>query len=515
MELIEIDLKLPDVFYDVEQKLKQINLNTKFEFVIAGGSLCNLYLGKSVKDLDIFFNANDYTLESETNIKNALSELFSFQGVEVEMERVPGYREWLSIPALYRVKYRDYLLEFIPCSIERVYDFDLRFRQFYFHDSKVYASKGALDDIEYKQLTVVSPSSPLSTLSRIFRFEEQFGFKTDQTSMNFLLSYCNHLELDYDYFKNYVFSNKMMSDNAKDKMLQLLQRAEKIPTRFSDGQTLNLLHFKNVEFPFDKQLETIVFNYLDEKEHTGFGLFYDELLNYNSSSYPAYKLHLDYKYFKNKFELFAEQVHEFFHKYKLLCVTSGLSVPFKEIPKSEWSVRYKEYFSNESLKKVFEFYQRHDGGMHYYGENSYFDLSILKYGSSFPDIVNVKFIPTDDRYTSISDVLTGNSLMMVINDVFCYRIRKCTNGKYTIAGLKNNPSPDSGEYFLLQIFGEAMKEQYPEFFDFYNEELFGIYSYPFSHSYDYFFEKAQFSSTFLSRRKKETFMPINFQRSDY
>lgn len=486
MELVEVTLALPDVFKEVEDVMKKVDLGPRGDFMIAGGSLSNLYMGKPIKDIDIFVCNTNYDQPFNEEL---LRQLFG-QEAEIETEMVPGYRDWFEIPCLYRISYKGFTLEFIPASIERVYDFDLRFRQFFMRNGKVFASKGALEDIEKKKITIVSPATPLSTLVRVLRFQEQFGFDLDPVSEEYLLWYMSKVGMSKDYVYDYIEKANYTTETVKKSYREFI-RKHKFQVNGS-----GYLYVENASFPFDHEIESKVYEYLVNKDYQGLGIFYEELCVYKKINLPSFTLPIcDVRYFKSV-EPFIELLNKLLEKNKLRAIASGISTKFSSFPFPEKLARFRDYLGNATMKELLPYVE-----METLEERFIYHLEKLK---PLPKEVTVTFVANDDQNVSIGDAFTRRSIKMVINDTIHYRLRKCTNGKYTLGGL-HNLNGNTNAVFHLKVIFESLSHYRPDLFEFSNSNILGEFSYnkELNGSIDHFFGPFYAPQTFIDQPKKK------------
>lgn len=156
---------------------------TMFEdYVFAGGAFSNMYIHQHTdyqtafkndiypfKDIDVFIDTNNFDY---LHFKSLLPEaVFSEE---------PRYVETYNgtvLDYIFDFTLNDIKFEFILSdSLETVDKFDIRFRNFFHKNGKTFASERALQDIERKEIVIISTSSPSSSLVRGFIFEEQMGF---------------------------------------------------------------------------------------------------------------------------------------------------------------------------------------------------------------------------------------------------------------------------------------------------------------------------------------------------
>jgi hypothetical protein len=115
MNFTEIHLDLPPIFREIEQKLQK----HERKFFIGGGSLSNLYMGKEIRDIDVFHEVTLEKHEVEQLFGGYESvETFTISHIDYDQEELYENEEDVprvtrEIPFLYRIKYKGYQIELI------------------------------------------------------------------------------------------------------------------------------------------------------------------------------------------------------------------------------------------------------------------------------------------------------------------------------------------------------------------------------------------------------------------
>lgn len=222
MNLIPLEFEAPAIVSDVYELAKKMmsrfpNHDAKKDVVVAGGCLSNSYMGEAINDVDVFL---EFRLEYAARYAEEIADIFSVAPSDVSLNIGLGY-EHFACPLLFRLTYKNTPVEFIfNRSIERVYDFDIRLRQFYLVNDQVWATQEALDDIENKRLVLSCPYSPIRTFVRMTNFKEQFGFEIDPESENLLLSLLSIRPFEYDRFVASLNDHKKLHPIAKQTLQQ-------------------------------------------------------------------------------------------------------------------------------------------------------------------------------------------------------------------------------------------------------------------------------------------------------
>jgi hypothetical protein len=455
MELVELKLDLPDIFYDIGSKMSNIKNKNAF-WCIAGGALSNLYMNVPIRDIDVFIT---YDIKEDE-----LSKLF---GTDFKvLEKRAGYRGWDSIPYLYKTRYKDYEIEFIICDKNRIFDFDIRFRQFYFYDNKVFVNKHALTDIKNKEIVVTSPYSPFSTYVRCKYFEETLGFTLSKKSFNFLVWSMNEMRKSVDSVVEYIENHEKISPLAKSEIIELFKSNTKDEYREN-------IYFKDVIFPFEPSIDDTIDRHLCDTENIQplLSFYYDELDVFKPVD-KVFPLTLSW-------DDFRPQVEKLIKRLKSFRLDSVFDVNAPNIPifnTHELEKRWVEYFQND-LNSCFENIE---------GFHLYFKAPLFENGQ-----VNVKIKTHLGIDFSLGDILNNNILDVYLNDNLYFYARKTDSGKYTLSGItKSSFWMGSGFYFYM--IGHALKKQYPDIFEFDNPDVSVVYSYSTLRSPEHFFQKPKF-----------------------
>jgi len=264
MDLITIDLSLPDIINEVYQKSRLLNdqlssfSNTNIRSSIAGGCLSNTYMGRSFKDIDLFI---EYTSYLDYPPKSLFKQVFGSDIEVLDYEIHNSYVHFIH-PMLYSFTYKGYHIDLIFCEkLERIYDFDLRFRQFYLLDGNVQTTKEALHDIEEKKLVLSSPCSPLATYIRCIHFKEELGFSIDSFSEECLLYFINSRSYGANEVLRTIDHKKGLHSDSKQQLFDWVHEHSE-PFDYNENELC--LKIPNTSFPFHKDLQF----FLDKLSHS-------------------------------------------------------------------------------------------------------------------------------------------------------------------------------------------------------------------------------------------------------
>lgn len=224
MNLISVTKPVPKIIWEVYDKVKLVlsqleSFDPEKDIVIGGGCLSNSYMDKPINDVDVFVQFSEEDRETyPTLFRNAF-------GPDVEMINIERGDSYSSVecPMLYRTEYEGTPVEIIfNTDIKRVYDFDIRMRQFYLMNNQVFASERAIEDIENKILALACPFTPIRTFVRMYQFKEELGFQFEKESMDVLLSLLGKRPFQNDYFERIIESRKSIHPKAKNELFTLI-----------------------------------------------------------------------------------------------------------------------------------------------------------------------------------------------------------------------------------------------------------------------------------------------------
>lgn len=240
---ITVDMNLPERIIQtrdtIQHFLENIAMKHKQpvpEFSIAGGCLSNHYMGKPIRDIDIFIEHFEWMEEEMTGFHSLFGKLNLQHKVDTKEMRY----QFIENTALLRYENEDEQeTELIFCTnLKRLYDFDLRFRQFYLYNNIIYTTPGTLEDIRNQKITVSSPTTPLSTLYRMIHFEESLGFSIDPDSWNEIRWLISLWNFDFHLTEKLVNNTKKFSERTRELILKeiknIKESEEEIPSPYSD-----------------------------------------------------------------------------------------------------------------------------------------------------------------------------------------------------------------------------------------------------------------------------------------
>ena len=469
VKLIDLELEIPSIFKEVYTIMKSLEPKNSFT-VIAGGSLCNLYMGKPFRDIDIFI---DYEVD-ERKLRAAFNE-----DIDVDIKEIyQRYSGWIEIPAHFKIVYKGYQIDIVPSYRDRVLDFDFRFRQFYYLGKKVIASQEAIQDINDKQLVIVNPKSCYSTLIRMFRFQEEFGFTTPKQSISFLTWTMSQMKCTREeLMKRLDNSNSRASDGVKQAVKSFIDHRKGKDEKFL---------FKGSHFPFDISVKDRVLGMLqDENYMSMFGLTYKYLTSPNPIPKKTFfTLSITYEHLRPA----IEKVHRIACSLRLKAL---FNPRWKQIP----------FVSGKKLEEQWINYLQTDF------VNDHVDLTFASNLQS-PRVgdFDVTIEDFEDNLIHHLDYFQENIKVLHVGE-FKYFLRKCSNGKYTISSIMDKDIID-GSGFYLGAIGLALKEQYPDQFDFHNPDLKGVFGYSSQGRHDEHFFSERADKSYLTYRKLQTKVPI-------
>jgi len=489
MNFVEIDLKLPDEFYELEEKMKE--LSGEQHFFIGGGSISNIYMGLPVRDVDIFY--------TKYLVKEEVEKVFGgYESLEAhtraDFDYGGGESTTWEEPYLYRIKYKGYEVELIHSPESRIYEFDLRFRQFFLVNGKVLATKEGLEDIKNKEIVISNPNNPVSTLFRIRRFEHELGFKVREISEKFLLWSFDNKGISADYAREYLEKNGHKT--TPEILNSLYKWIDEHETENTTKRGHKNAIITNAPYPFHKETQAIVANYLENNYPGWVTIHYTLLEKYEPFKEKELEITIPFSKLERRINWLTSKLKSVRTKY-IISPEQSIT-PYPIVKKENIEKEYKGYFKNGFLQKIAcLFFDKDDGRTG----------NILYGTTAVPEKVQVK-ICQKSHHDMLGDYLTHNTLTLRIGDHFSYVIRKCTNGKYTIADIDHTFA--NGAAFYLQAVGDSLKEAIPEFFDFRNEHLEGIYEGNYHGVYlEYFFGQDYLKRNLYEVGSKTFTVPIS------
>jgi hypothetical protein len=176
---IPVSVQIPDFILDLSKEFHKIDPHSN----LAGGYLCDLYLGTPFNDVDYFIHADKR--------RQILSHLET-------MQIYPKYHggEYLNvgIDNVYDFKLNGISIQLIFHErTQRPSDFfDFRFRKFYHENGQTYADEEALQDIADKKLSIQCVGNPDSTFTRLIAFQTKYGFLPDTDSTQKLFEFAKN-----------------------------------------------------------------------------------------------------------------------------------------------------------------------------------------------------------------------------------------------------------------------------------------------------------------------------------
>lgn len=193
------------------QFLIRRNRHSKISYMphaIAGGFLSDSYMREHAavtdtsacraNDIDVFMQVptevfkgldiETFTRELKQEIVTLCDRNYSHINI-TKYERANCY-DFISVPYIFKIEIPGLpKLEIVLSeSLERIFDFDISIRHFFnfYGQEEVYAAPIAIQDIQERQLTVVCPLTPKSTLARLFYFQKRYGFTIVEHSYSIL-----------------------------------------------------------------------------------------------------------------------------------------------------------------------------------------------------------------------------------------------------------------------------------------------------------------------------------------
>jgi hypothetical protein len=324
LEFVELNIQLPEKVRNIYEKINEIVPNS----CIAGGCLCDLYMEKEYKDVDIFIKY--CKPDKKKKIFELLEEELGYkQSMEVTMAEYGDNME------VYEYK-KDETIQIIfnERGIKSVKYFDLRFREFFYFKGKAYASKEALKDIEEKRLVIGSSHSPLRTFYRIMKFEKKYHFTVDQPSLEKFKAVSTFRQTPSSYAKLYV-KNVVKEKDISFKFHQIINKNSDYRGFMSFSTNLSRRELMTAK--------TVAYLYVytrEEYEKIWKNIFQEQnIISYSFSGNPFEKIHADLKekvtkgFKSNRLEMIYRYSKPFMDKWesKIKVLTDEDYVPGKKI----------------------------------------------------------------------------------------------------------------------------------------------------------------------------------------
>jgi hypothetical protein len=357
MNLIPLQKEMPEVIWNVYNKVKKVmskldSFDPKKDIVIGGGCLSNSYMNKPIRDIDVFVQYNE---EDREIYKQLFLNAF---GDEIEMITIDKGDSYSSFecPMLYRFTYEEMPVEIIfNLDINRVFDFDIRLRQFYLIDDQIMVSEKALEDIENKVLALSCPYTPIRTLVRMFQFKEEFGFSIEKESEDVIFSLLGKHPFQYDYFEKVIETRKSILPMAKWHLDSLL-------SPYKNNETVT---FPAHPFPYHQQVEELFESVSQSggirRNMCGYGFGnigknYEKLKNYQPNERKVIEGKISINWFEHQesLRLLADQMKSFLSSERTEMLFESRNVYYRtEKPIDELFEKAKEYMEKleASLKK--------------------------------------------------------------------------------------------------------------------------------------------------------------------
>ncbi|MDA1675695.1 hypothetical protein [Bacillus cereus group sp. TH152-1LC] len=332
MKLVKLNVEIPQIVVEMENYIQDMihkeiqkrgrSINNQIEvktdedkmkklqqhYCFAGGAFSNLYIhqlgshsikGNVINDVDIYV---DYAFFEESYIEN----IPGVENIQTEDHRSSGYaiNNWDTIREITRFNYKGLRFQVISLyHVERLWYFDFRFRNFYYKNGEVFASEGALQDIENKELVVASFGTPLSTLIRGFKFEYELGFSLSDVSKQMLLYCLKHFKTDLrrvSELTEHITKYSVARDYVNETMQKLLDGNTGSITLYG-GVSVPVLNSDKVVYPFHEQSEFILECYNPSIGEDN----YQALVQYKKNEFLDKEISVgdfNYKYFLSFFE---------------------------------------------------------------------------------------------------------------------------------------------------------------------------------------------------------------------
>lgn len=161
------------------------------DYVFAGGAFSNMYIQQCTNHKTAF-GIDSYPFKDiDVFVKTSIFDYSYFQkllpeAVFAEPRYIESYNG-SNLDYIFDFTLNDIKFEFILShTLEAVQTFDFRFRNFFHKNGETFASERAIQDIDRKEIVIISTSVASSSLVRGFIFEEQLGFSISPFSLDYI-----------------------------------------------------------------------------------------------------------------------------------------------------------------------------------------------------------------------------------------------------------------------------------------------------------------------------------------
>lgn len=518
MKLKTIEMELPDVMNKLYGELEEIFENDFF--CIAGGCLSDIYMGKEFKDIDVFFQSpyrNDIVLED-------FKKKFGEKNVEILWEQ--NEYTMANIPYLIKVNYMGTKVELIPSSAMHVTEFDIRFRQFFYYKKNLYVSEEALEDIKEKRIVVCNPKTPISTHFRMNRFKEQYGFEIDKKSIQYINWAFNLLKLNGERALNYAeqrkhkISKELFEEitNFYKEGIEEGQKQQKEEEKKEEkpiyAEEIKYIYVKeNAEYPYHPETEETVGKTIREFMQP-ITVFHEFLETFEEFKAEELKIDLPFDAYGEK----AEKAIKILKNKKLKLLLNNGVEEKEKVDEMVKILENEKYSLKEKVQKINKKFKKNifDDWIYKIELKKEEVTSLMGFfGTRFYDgKIDVKFSYIEKDVDFLyADYITKSALDMIVTPSgvekeseeyfeLKYKLRKCENGKYTIAGCKKI-FPEGSGFYLKAIVNELKKLDL-DFMNLGDKKSIGMY--PFNYGrvpYEFFFQNFYYSENIFNLKFSE------------
>lgn len=506
MELITLDLEIPEVIKEVDLRMKRLSKKTS---VICGGCLSDLYMGKMFKDIDVFL---------EDGIKEEEIEKVFGTKMTCVREKAEDYSGIESDLKIYQFEFQGHAVEIIEVeNIRRVFDFDFRFRQFYLIDGVVQASKGAMEDIQEKKMTIVNPFSAVSTMCRIVYFKRKYGFEVEPMSQKLLMNYINFSRYDGVKAKEFIRTNERLLAEEKALLLEQFEGATKqvgvtrAVSKFGNGEveifeeTQKVVEFEDADFPLDPAIREELFRFIcrapfDIRHDAGIlGACHDRLMHYRFQGLTeSFTLRLDESLVPKLYEEVWRDTRELYNKSRIKFLTEAGNPEILRLVEEELASSLDPDDPTKGKLLVKKFLKKVARTWGYNATSSKAEKLYTRLDRM--PVVEGGFTCTwrpEGGTGRIADILKGNTCELVVERsggrLRAVKIeilfRKCTNGKYTISAVRNQGDGlrQNDSWAIIRAVQEKLSAMNPDLFIFGDSTVVGLYDEASSTNDHYFF----------------------------
>lgn len=417
--IVELQETLPSHFYELQDFLADVTAEKSLEFVIAGGSISNHFIetfhGISApsKDIDVFIDSlPEFVVAAlERKLGGNVDKEVIDAGLDYEGED-------LILPTIVRFPFQGYTVELIAMKLDRLYDFDFRFRMFYLHKGRLFAHQHALEDIRQKRLKVICPHSYRSTLVRKDRFEQTLGFTMDPVSEQFFHWYISRKQVKTSYVKDYV-RKRSLSEETRNRLFAW------VDTHSVEVEGEHLVKPGAATFPYHPSIEEVVFEASNTRKFA-MGLYDGDLERFSPYPVPERTVHLKEKWLNESLLSPFKRLRFLVESYGRLRSMFVLDFDVDQLNEDNLFSHIDDLLANPTTNQLDLKVARQQSGRSLMRE--------VKPRVPLPRVMTARsFYRLGSNY-SYGDVVTNRVFSIRLDERECFNFRRTPTGEYTYVG---------------------------------------------------------------------------------